>query len=139
MSNKFYKRSDRQALTLVEVITSLVLLSTLLVGMMTAYSRHVRQMNRASDLKTAVELADGWLGAWFSDDVEIFVPGTGAFESNTEFIWRIEEKPGGNVRLVGGRVLQLSVLTSKSGTLNHVMSVELLDALEPAPNEAGQP
>lgn len=77
----------RRGLTLVEVVVSLVLAATLLVGMLTAFRVHRQQMVRAvrqrAALRTAEALLSGWKGA------EIPRQGQGRVSEGTQtWMWR---------------------------------------------------
>ena len=129
MSNNFCKSQERQALTLVEVITSIALLSTLLVGMLTAYNRHVRQLSRASDIQVAVKLSDQLMSEWFRSDEPISEHRLGVFSSNPEFSWQLSIKPAGTERQLGARILLFEVFKINGPQPKSVMSLELLDTI----------
>ena len=111
---------------MVEVITSVVLLSTLLVGMLTAYSRHVRQLNRASELNVAVELTDQLLADWFRESNPLSDNRTGIFEGNPDFFWRVNLNRTGPENQVGARIIVLQVLKTKEPASTPVLEVDLL-------------
>lgn len=122
--------SDRPALTLVEVITSIVLLSTLLVGMLTAYTRHVRQLDRATDIKHAVQLTDQLLGRWFANHHELPVSQSGYLDAEAGLVWQLQEQPGGSARFSGARVLELSVFDIDAASIEPLIRLELLDSVQ---------
>ncbi len=62
-------RIRHTGLTLVEVVVSLVLAATLLVGMLTAYRIHQRQIVRAVRERAAVEAAEPLLASWMMTQV----------------------------------------------------------------------
>lgn len=128
--------SNRPGLTLVEVITSVVLLSTLLVGMLTAYSRHVRQIQRASELDTACRLADELLGSWFRNAEPLSVHKSGIFESNSEYGWKLTTKSFGAENQVGAQILLLQILKFGESSPQSVLDLELLDEIPAAFREA---
>ena len=78
----------RNALTLVEVVASIALISAILVGMLMAHARHQRQIKLAKDIKLAAQLADKKLADWFLDETPIHAGGSGEFSDNVNFFWR---------------------------------------------------
>lgn len=82
-------KSNSKALTLVEVVVALVLLSSLLVAMVTGYGAHVRQMRLAHERLAAIDVADQLLAQWYRGS-EVRVPrqGQGLFRGPTNYVWQ---------------------------------------------------
>ena len=104
----------RSGLTLVEVVAGLLLMSTLLVGILTACGRHTRQIKRARQQLVAVALADRLLTEWARDPEQRF-PDNGcdpSDESGLSWRWRIVE--GSNVpETMGIEIVRLEILGTK--------------------------
>ena len=114
-----------RGLTLVEVVTSIAILSTMLVMLLVGYARHTRQIQRASRLQTAVELSDHLLADWFRDDVPITDHQLGTFDDDSDYSWRLSIKPVSTGRL-GGQVVQLQTFFLADENQAPVLTVELL-------------
>ena len=56
--------ANRNALTLIEVITAMLLLGTLLVSLLMAFSRQAIQIERASERLRVAEAAEAQLAEW---------------------------------------------------------------------------
>lgn len=83
-------------LSLVEVVASIALLGGILVSMLTAHSRLVRQVQRSDMIRTATTLADDQLAEWFVNS-QCPVSGSGVIETNPEFQWStrvVRQVPG---------------------------------------------
>ena len=123
-------RFNRQGLTLVEVLTSVVLLSTLLVGMLTAYSKLVRQIDRAEKLNIAVKITDQLLADWFRSPGRLAEYRQGQFEGHDEFQWRLTRRQAGSDSQYGAQILVLNVFHRDDE--KPVLSIELLDEIPEA-------
>lgn len=93
MSKRCSKQSKRSALTLIEVVASIALLSTLLVIMLKTYSAHVRQINRADQKLIACAAIDTLLAETFRGSEPLPVNREGAFANNPDYLWRSTEVP----------------------------------------------
>ena len=84
------KTTHRSALTLVEVVVGLLLLATLLVGTMLAFSRHARQIRLGQIRLEAVRAADALLAEWLSQGGQIPVNAEGRVPKHTDFCWKTQ-------------------------------------------------
>ncbi len=120
-----------RGLTLVEVVTSIAMLSTMLVMLLVGYARHTRQIQQASRIQTAVELSDHLLAEWFRDDVPKTDHRLGTFDGDSDYSWRLSIKPVSTGGL-GGQVVQLQTFFLADGNQTPVLTVELfLDRVVP--------
>jgi prepilin-type N-terminal cleavage/methylation domain-containing protein len=133
--NKLATSHARRGLTLVEVVTSIAILSTMLVMLLVGYARHMRQIQQASRLQRAVELSDHLLADWFRDDVPIIEHRLGAFVDDSDYSWRLTARPVSTGRL-GGQVVQLQTFFVADKDQTPVLTVELLID-RAAENQAG--
>lgn len=109
MSETCLRSCERSGLTLVEVIASVALMTTLLVGLLTAHSRHIKQIKLADEKQIAIDLADGLVADWFASDETLPQNASGAF-FEAGYTWK-------SVRVAGSidnpewnaAVIQLSV------------------------------
>lgn len=101
----------RGGLTLLEVIVAIVLLATLLVGVLVATGRHLRQIRAADQRRQAIEIADGLLAQWLRDPQRIHVPASG--KSRDGFIWRTRELPSTQVLSLGLRIVRVEIMDEK--------------------------
>lgn len=84
-----YSRCCRpKGLTLVEVIASLALLSTVLITVLTAWTRHSKQVDVAFRKSEAIQLLDQQIASWYSADSELPVNQSGVFTSKPEYTWQ---------------------------------------------------
>ncbi|MCA9215913.1 MAG: type II secretion system protein [Planctomycetales bacterium] len=115
---------NRSGLTLIEVIASIGLLATLLVATMTAYSRHVRQIESSRFRINAAESADVLLSKWFSDEDEIPFPAEGCCGEDKEYSWATQRIRS---ERLGDREVDIVQLTIKrtSNQGEHVLQLEL--------------
>ena len=125
MYSNSFRTSGRHALTIVEVVVSIALLSTLLVGMLTAYSRHVRQINRADELQIATKYVDALVADWFRDTQPLSDYKSGSLGPESNMYWQMTAKPGGPASLYGGATYELNVFKQGSDP-RLVLSLELL-------------
>lgn len=127
---------NRRGFTLVEVVTSIAILSMMLVALLMIQSRHMRQIKQASQIIVATELTDRLLGKWFAENEPLFdsaVLGnrrSGTFANNHDYAWRLYVKPVSTERL-GARVLVLETFNVNDETNKPVVTIELLGSLTP--------
>lgn len=88
------KRSSRswpaKGMTLLELVVSLALVGTLLVGSLMAFGRHVRQARHARLRLEAVRSADRLLTQWFTENGHVPVSGEGSVSGADELTWQTE-------------------------------------------------
>ena len=76
-------------LTLVEVVVSLVLAATLLVGMLTAFRIHQQQIVRAVRERRAIEAAEPLLARWMTSPGQVPRRGNGTLNDGGQvWFWR---------------------------------------------------
>lgn len=130
-----WKRSSSsqrpKGLTLLEVVVSLVLLATLLVGSLMAHGRHVRQVKRAKLRLEAVQGADRLLTEWFREVERVPKSSRGPIAGSPALAWRTESIPDVNTEPLAVEVVRLTVTAMDAGPadppLTHV------DVLVPRP------
>ena len=83
----------RGGVTLVEVVASIAILSTLLTSILFAYGQHIRQLKKADQILTAVQLADDFLTDGVITKTIGELEPAGVFQADTDFVWRIQSKP----------------------------------------------
>ena len=118
-------RSGRRGLTLIEVMSGVALLSTLLVGVLLAFGRLAKQMSGANRVIQAVAVADNLLASWHEDDVAVpleqsgSVPGFGSLQWDTAIV---------NAELVsvGVVVVRLTIRDRLDPDRNALVTVDLL-------------
>lgn len=130
--------------TLVEVVGGLALLASLLVVVLLARSRYVRQAAAADQRLRAIELADQLLSTWHRDPRAIktgtqFVssgPKTRTqLVSDPMFVCRTSAVANPAVEELGARVFRLDVLAQDDGRV--LVSVDFVADAEPAPQTTG--
>ena len=80
--------SSLSGLTLIEVVASVALLSTLLVGLLSSHAKHLRQINTAHRTNQAIELTDQLLARWFASDDPLPRDKASRFAENPTLYWR---------------------------------------------------
>lgn len=96
--------------------------------MLTAHSRHIRQVRLADQTMTAVKLADQLLANWFAEDTEMVVGSGQAFAEHPDYYWQIEGRPNSvNNPRWQSRVVALQIYSGNSPTpLKPLVEVELV-------------
>ena len=87
------RKSGRRALTLIEVIASIGLLSTLLVVALLSHGKLAKQSSQDRRRIVAMDLTDSLVRDWTANGVIIPLNENGIFPSNDSFLWRTERKP----------------------------------------------
>ena len=75
-------------LTLIEVIASMALLTTLLVGIVCAEGRHARQIRAAKERIGLVHQVDQLLSQWLKTDKVIPREATGLLPGSDQYVWQ---------------------------------------------------
>ena len=114
--------SNRDGLTLVEVVVSIGLLSALMVSLLSIRSSHVRQIRLAAQKRHAVELLDRQLSQWFEDEYLVPIDRQGEFEGDEQLFWRTGLVSQSNY--LNGMKVRVDAVESDSG--NVVSSVEVV-------------
>ena len=98
-----------RGLTLIEVIASLALLTTLLVGIIFAQDRHARQIRTARQRIGVVEQVDQLLYQWLKIDRAIPREATGPLPGSDDYIWETRLWPDGANRGLEIEVVRLEI------------------------------
>lgn len=114
--------SNRDGLTLVEVVVSIALLSALMVSLLSIRSSHVRQIRLAAQKRHAVELLDRQLSQWFEDEYLVPIDTQGEFEGDELLFWQTGLVSQSNY--LNGMKVRVDAVESASG--NVVLSVEVV-------------
>jgi len=114
--------SNRDGLTLVEVVVSIGLLSALMVSLLSIRSSHVRQIRLAAQKRHAVELLDRQLSQWFEDEYLVPIDRQGEFEGDEQLFWRTGLVS--QSKYLNGMKVRVDAVESDSG--NVVSSVEVV-------------
>ena len=122
----FCNNYRRQAFTLVEVIASLMLLGTLLVGILTAHRRHVAQVRAADARLAAIAAADKLLQSWQADGSWGPASTSGRFPGNGQLAWRWTVTARPELRRINAGVGRLDVLDGESEVETPLLSIEIL-------------
>lgn len=133
-------RHDRRALTLIEVVVALVLLASLLVGMVTAYSAHHRQGIRAHRKRHAAAAADKLLTQWFLDaNPNVPRSGQGLLPGPSPLIWRTEIVHRNVIETLPVEIVRLQIFSEtalfrgQSGAENTPSPLAQVDVMLPVP------
>ena len=118
-------RKSTLGLTLIEVVTSILLLSTLLVVLLTAHAKHLRQIETAHRTNIAVESTDRLLADWFTSDKPMPRSATKRFAENPDFYWRSTSHQTGNGSAWACDVITIEVFWE--GEKLPLLSVQVLD------------
>jgi Tfp pilus assembly protein PilV len=89
-------RRHVRALTLIEVVASLVLLATAVTTLLAAQGRSLEQLRTARELETAAALARGLITDWRLESSGTVPPTDGVFASNPAWRWSRTAKPLSN-------------------------------------------
>ncbi|MDM4015768.1 type IV pilus modification PilV family protein [Roseiconus lacunae] len=107
----------RNGLTLIEVVIALVLMASVLVGSILAFTTHRRQLSRAEKRVQATFLADQWIETFLSSNERIPVPGRGVLSETPNWYWKTS---------VAGQTVITNVPV-------RIVRLEIVDALQSGP------
>lgn len=125
---------NRNGVTLVEVVASLVLLATLVTSMLLAYSAHHRQALLAIRKQKAIEVADEMLATWYAS-TEPTVPrnGSGTVLGSDGLVWRTSVVHQNVVETLPVEVVRLQVLRAEGGARAGSSPLAQVDVVVPIP------
>src|SRR5687767_7374794 len=86
-------RCSRRALTLIEVLASLALLTTLLVSVLAAYSRLVRQARLSQERLSAVRHLDQLIAQWLVAEQTPLENAVGPVSGQADLVWTATTRP----------------------------------------------
>lgn len=116
----------RPAFTLVEVVASLMLVGTLLVGILTAHRRHVQQVTSAKERLAAVAAADQLLDSWRAAGAWGATTSSGTFKNNNNLVWKWTIATPPELARVGAAKGRLEVLKRDSADDRPLLMIELV-------------
>ncbi len=114
MSSKCFPTSTRRGLTLIEVVVSLGLLATLLVGILVAYHRHAEKIRTSQESLVALEQIDELMCRWTSQGVSAPYPAHGELPGEEGFVWRTEAIDAGYHEPLGIDIVRLAAHREES-------------------------
>ena len=103
------RRPRRMAMTLVEIVAALALLSGVLVGILMATAGYTAQWSRAQKRIAAVAATDGLLKQWWRDVGRLPVDGTGTLPGEPELSWQTRRRNVNELDGLGTIVVRLEV------------------------------
>lgn len=119
------KPPHRHGLSLIEVVASIALLATLMITLLTAWTKHKNQLELAQHKLTAVELLDQKLGQWYVQSGGPPFPASGRL-GNTQYEWKSFRTP--NKRPLPGGLVAVTVAVVNKANIE-VASVEVAAAV----------
>ncbi|MHB8974217.1 MAG: prepilin-type N-terminal cleavage/methylation domain-containing protein [Pirellulaceae bacterium] len=87
MSSRYLNFCRRRGLTLLEVVTALALLSTLLVAMLVAFQKNAARIRAELTVRNVVASVDEMLQDWAQQGIYPPVPGEGPLPGSDCFNW----------------------------------------------------
>jgi len=99
-----------RGLTLIEVLGALVLLSTLLVGILAAKGRLVRQLARAEHKSQALQMADTLLTQWWEHPAQFPRAASGPIDGREDRTWRTTVVANDTLTKLGAQQVRLDIL-----------------------------
>lgn len=103
-------RSRALGLTLIEVVTALAILGTLLVGIVLAKSRHNDQLARARLQAQAVEQTDQLIADWWTRPQGVPIGEQGAVPGSDRLRWQTRVVDNREINQLGVRVVRVQVV-----------------------------
>jgi prepilin-type N-terminal cleavage/methylation domain-containing protein len=125
---KYWKAYPHHGFTLVEVVASLMLLGTLLVGILAAHRRHAEQVHGAKARLAAVSAADKLLVRWREEGEWGARATTGRCEGQDAMSWRWSITVAPELRSIGAAVGRLEIFCTNYFDQRPLASVEILIA-----------
>lgn len=104
-----------RGLTLIEVVAAIAILGTILVGVVMAQSRLLRQLGRAERERRAVRAADDLIAGWWNGG-GVPTDATGAVPGGDRLTWETRSQPNPAIEALGARVVRVRVLEAGSTT-----------------------
>jgi prepilin-type N-terminal cleavage/methylation domain-containing protein len=135
MCSKYLRCGERRALTLIEVMTALALLSTLLVGMLLAFTKNAEQIRRDALVCRSVSAADSLLRKWADENGYPPRQGQGSVPGTDEFVWQTRPQKRAPSGLLGLNVVNLEIFLKDAGR----SSEPVLVIQVPVPNTTEHP
>ena len=126
--NSICKTGGRLAITLIEVLASLVILSMFLTTILVAQSRHVRQIRKSEQTNRAIELTDQLIAGWFeSSDEKISIGKPTVFTGQSEFFWTalIVQRAPANAGW-DAMIVQIETQSTKNRESDPLVSLQIL-------------
>ena len=111
------RRRRARALTLVEVVAGLALLSTLLVAVLTTKARVTRQWADAQRRLDAAAAADRLLATWWQDVERFPRQSSGRVSDDSPLTWRTRTVRNGPIDALGASVVRLEVTDDRDAVL----------------------
>ncbi len=123
-------RSSRckSAFTLMEVVVGLVLMASVLVASLLAFSAHRKQLRNADAKIAAISIADELLYRLSESRDGIPLSATGPIANQPNWFWRT--RPTGNIVATGVpvRVIRFEIVESNGQTIRVLTSVDVVEA-----------
>ena len=127
-------------LTLLEVVGAIAILGTVLVGLVVAKARHVRQLAEARRLSAAVRAADSLLAAWWTSPEGVPDDESGAVGTDGSLVYATREVKSAAIERLGARVVRVEVRAAAPQALGPTSPDEPLVAVELVlPRREGRP
>ena len=104
-------------MTLVEVVASLALLASLLVGLLLAKARYTRQSALADRRLEAVRAADRLLSEWWADPARFPRRGAGRVDVVSNLAWQTSLVANPTLGELGAQVVRLQIIDDRPGGL----------------------
>ncbi len=114
MSTRCSPTLTRRGLTLIEVVISLGLLATLLVGILVAYHRHAEKVRTSQESLVALEQIDELMCRWTSQGISAPYPAHGELPGEEGFVWRTEVIDDSHQDPLGIDIVRLAAYREKS-------------------------
>ena len=116
MRTNWTNYSRRSGLTLLEVLAAVAILGTILVGVVMAKSRHMRQMAAIGRQDAAVRAADELIAAWWASPRGVPVGESGELAGDGSLVWQTRAVANKEIEALGARVVRVEVRSSLAGT-----------------------
>jgi type II secretory pathway component PulJ len=108
------------AFTLIEVIASLMLLSTLLVAILIANQRHVQQIRSARERLVAIAAVEAIFGEWTAKDQWGATARDGPVKDHPEFTWRWQLRESPELSQFGAAIGRLEIVSKEGVSLTAI-------------------
>jgi len=136
MSKNSFSFSAEAGLTLIEVVASLALLSTLLVGVLVAFNQHSRQIRAGNRKLDVLHRVDALLYRWAESGSTIPRAGSGEILGDDDLIWKTRVVDTRYRRNLGVDVVRIEVFAKREALLERpIVSLDLAVSSEKWPLE----
>lgn len=139
------RRCVAAGLTLIEVIAAIAILGTVLVGIVMAKGRHMRQMALTHRQADIVSATDDLISRWWLNGQTIPAPRSGTLSGDPTLVWQTRLVTHPVLKSLEAQVVRLEVFDTRAlpgeqvASSEPIIQMDLVVSMPPADKPATQP